>query len=254
MSRIARLILNLSIGAKLGIASGLGVLLVAAMVISQMRANTMIREVDRNKSAQQTIARDAVDAKASLRGMQTGVRDLRLANNPADLKKASDYLSARLNSTNKFSDDMLKLSHSGENRARIEKLRTKAEDYAKGAQQIAAVRSEAIGAAAAGAEGAARIAKLNEEAIRIAREVTLPIAAELEALSNQIAEFAKHQVDEETAHAAREMASAERESLIVGLCTVLLLIGTSVFSYFTIARPMRALSASMENAFELSGL
>jgi hypothetical protein len=46
MSRLARLILNLSIGAKLGIASGLGVLMVAALVIGQMRANTMTRQLD----------------------------------------------------------------------------------------------------------------------------------------------------------------------------------------------------------------
>ena len=112
-----------------------------------------------------------------------------------------------------------------------------------------AVRREAI-AAAGSADGAAKIAKLNEEAIRIAREVTLPIAAELEPLSNQIAEFAKHSVDEATAQAAHEMAAAERESMAIGIGTMLLLIGTSIFSYFTIARPMRALSVSME---ELAG-
>ena len=242
MSRIARFILNLSIGAKLGIASGLGVLLVVAMVVSQMRANSAMRDADARKSAQQTIARDAVDAKASLRGMQTGVRDVRLANGPEDLKKAGDYLAARLKSVNHFSDEMLKLSHSAENRARIEKLKVKAGDYAKGAQQIAAIRSEVIAAASAGAEAAPKIAKLNEEAVRIAREVTLPIAAELETVANQIADFAKKKVDEETAQAAQEMASAEQMTMTVGLCTILLLIGTTVFSYFTIARPMRALS------------
>ena len=68
MSRIARLhSQNLSLtAAKLGIASGLGVLMVAALVIGQMRANTMMRQLDAGKSpAQQTIARDAVDVKAS---------------------------------------------------------------------------------------------------------------------------------------------------------------------------------------------
>ena len=43
MSSITRFVLNLSIGAKLGIASGLGVLLVATMVIIQMQANTAMR-------------------------------------------------------------------------------------------------------------------------------------------------------------------------------------------------------------------
>ena len=102
MSSITRFLLNLSIGAKLGIASGLGVLLVATMVIVQIRANTAMRDLDARMAAQQTIARDAADAKASIRGMQIGVRDLRLVNNPADLQKANDFLAARLKSREPF--------------------------------------------------------------------------------------------------------------------------------------------------------
>jgi HAMP domain-containing protein len=92
--------------------------------------------------------------------------------------------------------------------------------------------------------------KLNEEALRIAREVTLPIAAELDSLTNQVGEFAKHGVEEQSAQAAHEMAAAEWEALALGSGTILLLIATSLFSFFTIARPMRALSVSME---ELAG-
>jgi methyl-accepting chemotaxis protein len=250
MSRIFNVVLNLSIGVKLGITSGLAVLLVAGMIASQLRANATARDLDANKLDQQTIARDAVDAKASIRGMQMGVRDIRLASAAPDLQKANEYLAARLSSLNKFCDEMLKLSHSTENRARIEKLKTRAQDYAKGAQQIASVRSEAIAAGAGGPDAAGKVAKLNEEAVRIAREVTLPIAAEIEGLANQIADFAKHRVDETNAEAAREMASAERVSLIIAACTMLLLVGTWAFSFFTIGRPMRALSVSME---ELAG-
>jgi len=79
MSSITRFLLNLSIGAKLGIASGLGVLLVATMVIVQIRSNAAMRDLDARMAGQQTIARDAVDAKASIGGMQTAVRDLRVA-------------------------------------------------------------------------------------------------------------------------------------------------------------------------------
>jgi methyl-accepting chemotaxis protein len=249
MFGITRLILNLSIGAKLGIASGLGVLLVATLVIVQIRANATIRDLDARMSGQQTIARDAVEAKASVAGMQVAVRDLRLANNSADLQKAVDSLAARLKSLNHYADEMLKISKSAENRARIEKLKTRAGDYAKGAQQIVTVRTEAV-AAAGGADAAAKIAKLNEEVARIAREVTLPIVAELEPIANQIAEFAKHNVEEQAALSASEMATAEWESMALGIGTMLLLILTSIFSYFTIGRPMRALSVSMD---ELAG-
>jgi methyl-accepting chemotaxis protein len=249
MSSITRFFLNLSIGAKLGIASGLGVLLVATMLFVQIRSNAAMRDLEARMMAQQTIARDAAEAKASIRGMQIAVRDIRLANNPADLQKANDYLASRLKSVSHFADEMLKLSKSAENRARIEKLQTKAGDYSKATQQIVAVRSEAI-TVAGGADAAAKIAKLNEEAVRIAREVTLPIAAELEPLANQIADFAKHGVEEQAAEAAKELATAEWEAMALGLGTVLLLIVTSIFSFLTIARPMRALSVSME---ELAG-
>jgi len=249
MSGIIRLILNLSIGAKLGIASGLGVLLVATMVFVQMHANTAIRGLDARMSGQQTIARDAVETKASVAGMQVAVRDLRLANNSDDLQKSVDNLAARLKSAYHYADEMLKISKSAENRARIEKLKTRAGDYAKGAEQIVAVRREAI-TAAGSADAAAKIAKLNEELVRIARDVTLPIVAELEPLANQIAEFAKHNVEEQAVQGAQEMATAEWESLALGIGTIVLLIVTSIFSFFTIARPMRALSVSME---ELAG-
>ncbi|MBI5322831.1 HAMP domain-containing methyl-accepting chemotaxis protein [Bradyrhizobium sp.] len=250
MSRIFAVVLNLSIGVKLGITSALAVALVSAMVWSQLHGNATARNLDAQKADQQTITRDAIDAKASIRGMQMGVRDIRLANTAADIQRANDYLAARLKSAQRFIGEMLKLSRSAENRARIEKMNAKAAEYAKAAQQIAAVRGEAIAAAGAGPDAAAKIAKLNEEAVRIAREVTLPIAAELEALANQVVEFARRRADETNVEAATEMASAERMSLIVAACTMLLLVGTWAFSFFTIGRPMRALSVSME---ELAG-
>ena len=107
-----------------------------------------------------------------------------------------------------------------------------------------------IAASGGGAEAAAKVAKLNEEAVRIAREVTLPLASEIETLANQIINSAKMSVEEQTAQSAQRMAAAERTSMIVGLCTALLLIGTTAFSFFTISRPMRRLSVSME---ELAG-
>ena len=246
------IIQNLRIGTKLLITSVLGILLVGAMMASQIYGNAGVRRANQSAAVEQAIAHDAIDAKASLRGMQIGVRDIRLANTPADMQKANGYLAERLKSVDKFADEMLKLSHSGENRVRIEKLKGLAASYFKETQQIAAVRGQAIGLGAANAnsESAAQIAKLNTEAIRIAREVTLPIAAELESLSAQVADVAKHRVEEETAEAAREMAVAERVAMAIGVCAIVLLLGTWVFSFFTIARPMRALTVAME---ELAG-
>jgi methyl-accepting chemotaxis protein len=243
-----RIIQNLRIGTKLAITSALGVLLVGFMIGSQIYGNASVSRSHQSAIVQQSISKDAVEARAELLGMQVGVRDIRLAGTSADLKKAGDNLAERLQSANNFADEMARLSQSVENRARIEKLKKLAAAYVQGAQQIVAARAEAIGlgAAAAGSETAARIAKLNDEAKRIAREVTLPMVPELEALAGQIADFAKHRVEQENADFIMEMAGAERVSLTVGLCVILLLMATSVFSFLTIARPMRALTVAME--------
>src|ERR1700737_3601620 len=228
---MGRIIQNLRIGTKLAITSALGVLLVGFMIGSQMYGNPTVSRSHQSAIVQQSILRDDVEAKTALLGMQVSVRDIRLAGTSADLKKAGDNLAERLKSANNSADEMARLSQSAENRARIEKLKSLTGAYMRGAQQIVAVRSEAIGlgAAGAGSESAARIAKLNDEAIRIAREVTLPMVAELESLAGQIADFAKHRVEQENADSVREMPDAERGSLLVGLCAVLLRRPPAVF-------------------------
>jgi methyl-accepting chemotaxis protein len=252
-----RLVQNLRIGTKLAITSVLSILLIAGMILAQMSGNAAVRKANESANAQQAIERSAIETKAAMRGMQVGVRDVRLAGTPADLQKASDHIATRLKSANEFVEEMLKLSRSAENRERMENLKGLASDYAKGAQKVAAIRTEVIGIDAkrpAGgempAEAVAKIAKLNEDAAHIAREVTLPIAVEIEALANKVVDFAKHKVDEENAAAVQEMSSTERNSLAIGLAAGLLLIATCIFSIFTIARPMSALSVSMRELAE----
>ncbi|MDA9497219.1 methyl-accepting chemotaxis protein [Bradyrhizobium sp. CCBAU 11357] len=238
------LVQNLRIGTKLAIASALGVLLVGAMIVSQMRGNASIRETSHSALEQQEIVRDAVRAEVAVRGMQLAVRDLRLANSAADLQKATQRLEDQQQAMGSLVNEMLKLSHSAENRARMEKLRSLAADYTKAAQQIAAVRAEAL--AASGADGASRAAKLNEEAIRIAREVTLPIAAQLDGLIEQIADYAKHKSEENNAAAIAEMRSSEQVGMVVGALAMLVLVCSWLMSFLTIARPVRALTVAMD--------
>jgi hypothetical protein len=106
------------------------------MIASQIYGNAGVRQTYQSAIVQQTIMHDAIEAKASLRGMQIGVRDVRLANTAADMQKANGNLAERLTEVNKFADEMLKLSHSSENRARVEKLKGLAANYAKETQQI----------------------------------------------------------------------------------------------------------------------
>jgi methyl-accepting chemotaxis protein len=245
-----RIVQDLRIGTKLAIASALGILLVGLMIFSQVAGNASVRKANEIAIVQQTITQNAIDVKASVRGMQIGVRDVRLASTPADMQKASDYIAARLKSVNERADAMLNLARSAENRARIEKLKGMAGEYAKTGQQIAAIRTELTTPGSATGEPSAatleKLRKLRDEEARLAKDVGLPLATEAGALADKIVEYSKHRVEEENAAAAQEMSSAERISLAIGLATGLLLIGTCIFSIFTIARPMRALSVSMQ--------
>jgi len=213
------------------------------MIASQIVGNGNVRRSNQAAFAQQELARDAVEAKLWLRSMQLSARDIRLTNNAAELQKAGDVLVERSMSLGNVGDAMLKLSHAPENRARIEKLKSFSADYLKGVQQIASVRSEMI--AATGAD-AARVAKLSEESVRIAREVTLPMATEMDGLAGQIAEFARHRSEEEITASLEEMASSEHIGMVVGACAMLILIGSWLMSFLTIARPIRALTVAMD--------
>ena len=248
-----KIVQNLRIVTKLAIASVLSILLIGLMTFSQITGNSAVRKASESATAQQILARDAVDAKASIRGMQIGVRDVRLAGNSEDMKKADDYIAARLKSVDRFVAEMLKISRSPENRGRIEKIRDMAGDYAKGARKIEAVRTEALdiktklrAGGEASPEDLAKIARLNDEAIRIAREETLPFVAELEKLANTVVDFAKQRAEQENAEAAQEMSSAERNGLALGSFATLLMIASCVFSIFTIARPISALTGAMK--------
>ena len=253
MSAISRLILNLSIGAKLGIASVLSIVLVGGMIYVQMAGNSAVKTANENVIRLQTVLGGAAEAKASVRGMQIGVRDARLANTSEALQKANDYIAARHKRADGFAEQILKLSRSPEQVQRIEKLKANIGGYASGAQQILTVRAEAVAIEAKRAAGGelqpdaiVRLTKLNDEAGRIVREVTLPVAAELEELSNNIVEFAKVRAEEQAALAVQEMSSAERNGMAVGIAATLLLIATCIFSVFTIAHPMTALTGAMK--------
>jgi methyl-accepting chemotaxis protein len=238
------LVQNLRIGTKLALASAFGILLVLTIIASPVIGNGNVRRSNQAAFAQLELARGAIEAKLSVRSMQLSVRDIRLANNPAELQKAGDALIERSATLGKVADAMLKLSQSAENRARMEKLKSLNANYLKAAQQVASIRSEAI--AATGSDATARLAKLIEEGARLTRELSLPIAAEMDQVAGQIADFAKHRGEEEIAGSAQVMASSEQIGMVVGAFAALVLLGSWLMSFLTIARPIRALTGAMD--------
>lgn len=249
---VIRIIQNIRIGSKLAIAAAMNILLMVAIVYTQMTGSATVRNAYESAVSVQTIAQYAAETKASLRGMQVGIREILLAATPANLQKATGYFAERESSAVRFTEEMLKLSPDPENRERIARLTTLSRDFGTNKEAIVAARREIMSlearqtsGSALPADATARIAALNDEIARIRRDVTVPITTECEALTNRIVELAKQRVTDANTKAVAEAASAERISLALGVSAALLLIGTCVFSVFTIARPVQALSNSM---------
>jgi methyl-accepting chemotaxis protein len=242
------------IGTKLALTSVLAVLLVGAMIYLQVRGGADIRKASDYASGQQAISRHAAATMAELRGMQLAVRDLLLAGSEADLQKADEAFAQRKSAALGHAQEMARLSKSPENGARIARMLVLIEAFHKGKDQLEAVRKQAVSLeakrASGGPETIAQLGKFVDEVGRIRREVTLPISTEIESTAEKVAEFANHRSEDARQSAAAEEASVEWTSLLVGIGVALLMIGSWVFSLFTIARPIRALTVAME---ELAG-
>ncbi|RZN32517.1 HAMP domain-containing methyl-accepting chemotaxis protein [Bradyrhizobium sp. Leo121] len=243
---------NLRIGAKLGIASALGVIFVALMIINQLTTNASVSRTNESVLLQSNIARAAIDAKAAARGLQVGAANIRVATIDEELQKATEYLAARYKGFLGFIDEISRLS-TADTRSRLEKLKSTATAYESAAEKLAKMKTELLEIASVEASGLtisseaqARAAQLTTDSRQIANDVMLPLSAELESNANTIVDRAKQVMAGEIEKAAQQAASADRMSLAIGGVAALLLIVTSVLSALSIAGPMRSLSRAMQ--------
>ncbi|MDN3273985.1 methyl-accepting chemotaxis protein [Frankia sp. RB7] len=238
---------NLRIGTKLAITSALTIGLVALQIYLQMSGDTDVQKLNIGAAGQQAIAQNAAEAKASVRGMQIGIRDILTSSSPAEMQKAVTYFNDRQAAAEKFTGEMAKLSRSPENRKRIDRLAVLIDGFLKGERQIETIRKQELALdAKKDGEAAAQFAKLVSEVDRLRKETLAPINDEISALTDQITAFAKQKAGETRAEAEAEAESVARTSFITGMLVALLLIGACIFSVFSIARPMRALTVAME--------
>jgi methyl-accepting chemotaxis protein len=239
---------DIRIGTKLSIMSGFGVLLVVAMIVIGMRGSAEMQSANDSAMVQQTLTREFIDAKASIRGMQVGVRDIRLANSREVLQRAMQYTEARHSSAAKFIETSLPKLNMPENRDRAQRVKTLIDQYWAGAKEIAATKEQIFEVESrGGGDAATRIADLNQQAARIARERTLPLASEMEDTINKVVEVTKAQADKEHEHALAAMASSERLGIGMGVFVVVVLIGSAIFGARSIAAPLRRMAGVLSD-------
>jgi methyl-accepting chemotaxis protein len=236
---------NLPIGVKLGVMSGISILMVAAMVGMQMMGNSAVRAAVDAAQRQNKVTQAALEAKASIRGMQIAVRDLRLARSPEDLQKAKEYLEDRLRAGTEFIDKGLQLAKSAENQDLLKKTRSLADQYDAASKELVQVKAEAIALDTKRdqvADAASRVSALNDQTFRIARERTLPLATTMEDAVNKVTANAITRSEAAVVEAQGEMSSAEHIGMISGGFVALILIGAAVLGVISIARPLKELT------------
>jgi methyl-accepting chemotaxis protein len=241
---------NLRIGGKLIAMSTIGVLLVAAMMVMQFFGNAAIESAGDRAILQSLLARNVIDAKASIRGMQTGVGDMRLALSPEDIERAVKYVEARRNSAAKFIAASLKLVTVPENIDRLNAVEALIDQYHTGAKELAAIRARIVDIRSSSlvngvveAEAAKQIDALNEQAIKFARERTLPLAAKMEEGVNAIAAIATKRSDEAAEETHHDIRIVNRAGLAIGLFVVFMMLASALFGAVFIARPLRRMAA-----------
>ena len=134
--------LNFRIGTKLAISSGVSIVLLAGVTANQMIGNAAVSRSSATATTQQDIVANAIDAKASMRGMMVGVRDLRLAQSPDDARKAVDYVHARLKSAAEFTAKLVNEIRSAESREKLDKIKKQLADVSKAFGELAAARTD----------------------------------------------------------------------------------------------------------------
>jgi methyl-accepting chemotaxis protein len=239
-----KLALDVAIGTKIAITSALAVLLVGCIVASQIVGDRSVQAAKAHADREQTIVADSIYATSAARGMQISIRDIRLGATPDDVKRAIDVLEARRKTADSYAQQAYDLiRQSGRGGERAAELRKLIEQYAAGGNEVARLRIEYLDLIGKGQ--ADQAAPLQARAGQIVRERTLPIAQQMDDTAAKMIEVAREQVREENTAFTSTIERVELINEMLAGLVALVLIGTAIFMFFTVIKPLRALTGGM---------
>jgi len=136
-----------------------------------------------------------------------------------------------------------------EQQDRLKQLKAPMDAYMAIGKDVAAMKADIFAANASGRAEA--VAAINEKIATLVREKSQPTALQLEDIVNHLSERALTRAEEVAAEAAAEMTSVEHVGMLIGGLAALIMLGSVVFSVFTIARsssPIRPARAAISAA------
>jgi hypothetical protein len=134
--------LNLRIGTKLALTVGIGVVLVAGMMVNQHLSNTSVAQQAEQERAEQFVTADILNAGVGLLRMQIATREIRLAISEREAEQALAGLHDSTRSAVSYLQAAIQLGADTKNRERFEKLISLAERYAAAAAEIVALKKD----------------------------------------------------------------------------------------------------------------
>lgn len=135
---------HLSIGTKLAIASGLGVLLLGGMLYNQWRSDQLVGAEVATLIGQDELAFHAVSAQSAFRRAQIRLRDIRTEDKSEDVTKLAAELRDAIEAGQGEVDAALKISRRPENRERLTTIKDLAAQLSVSAQELVAAQVERL--------------------------------------------------------------------------------------------------------------
>jgi len=215
--------MNIPIGTKLAVTVGIGVVLVAGMIVNQQLSNTSVARQTELARDEQFVIADLLSASVALQRMQVGTREIRLSIAEREADQALAGLRESMGNAVSHIQAAIQLCGNAENCERLESLVKLAKDYAAAAAELTAIKKDY-------GEIAKPLDQINKIGIEI-NDLIERVTSDARALASQHA----------TAAAAL-MTKAGQISIGAGLFVVVILMGAAIFGVLSIGKPIRRIA------------
>ena len=232
---------NISIGLKLSVMSGLGVLFMVILIAAQMMLARQAKDANNAADTQVTIGNGIVAAKAALRGVQMAVKDVRVSRSHQETDSALKDVDETQKATRALAEPLIAKMTLAENRARVQDILKLVDEYVAMGKRIADGKRKVFDARTrlgAAANDHPEIAALDQEQLAIARQ-SVSVVAKAETLIDETDSGAAKARRVAQDSADQSEALSERVSTGLSILTAIILVIAAFMGALTIARPLR---------------
>ncbi len=208
--------MNIRIGTKLAITVGIGVVLVAGMIVNQQLSNTSVARQTELARDEQFVMADLLYASVALQRMQVGTREIRLAISEREADEALAGLRESMGDAVTHIQAAIQSCGTAENCERLMSLVTFAKNYAA---EMTALKKDY-------SDIAKPLDRINK------------IGVEINGLIERVTSDARVLASQRMTAAESQLTKAGQISIGAGLFVVVILMGAAIFGVLSIGRPI----------------